>query len=66
MADTKIKSSDGTLVGTIVHEDEESYGCEVEGCRGHAITVAWPDGDETTICSAGVTYDRDGTARIAS
>ncbi len=61
---TKIQSSDGKLVGTIVREDEEAYGCDLEGCRGHAITVEWPDGDETMICSAGVTYGRDGTARI--
>lgn len=64
MHDPKIKSSDGKLTGTIVCEDEESHGCEIEDCRGHAITVAWPDGDETTICSAGVGYDADGTARI--
>jgi hypothetical protein len=62
----KIKSSDGKLTGTIILEDEESYGCDLEGCSGHALTVAWPDGDETTICSAGVTYDRKGNARIAS
>lgn len=64
MNDPKIKSSDGKLTGTIVREDEEDYGCELEGCPGHAIYVEWPDGDETTICSAGVGYDADGTARI--
>jgi hypothetical protein len=63
--ETKIKSSDGKLTGTIVHEDEGDYGCDLEGCSGHAIYVKWPDGDETVICSAGVTYDRNGTAKIA-
>ena len=63
---TKIRSSDGKLLGEVDYEDEEAYGCGLEGCSGHAIYVNWPDGDETMICSDGLTMGEDGWWRISS
>jgi hypothetical protein len=63
---SKIRSSDGKLLGEVDREDEEDYGCDLEGCGGHAIYVEWPDGDETVICSAGLTMGKDGWWRISS
>lgn len=33
-------------------EDEEIDGCDMEGCRGHAVMIRWPNGEETLECSA--------------
>jgi len=62
---TKIRSSDGKHLGEVTKEDEEEDGCWAESCRGHAIHVDWLDGDETVICSAGLTMGKDGWWRIS-
>jgi hypothetical protein len=61
---TKIRSGSGKDLGVITREDEEDYGCELEGCPGHAIHVEWPDGEETMICSASIAMGKDGWWRI--
>jgi len=63
---TKIRSSNGKWLGEVVREAEEEDGCFMEGCGGHAIYVDWLDGDETVICSAGLTMGDDGWWRISS
>ncbi len=62
---TKIRSSDGKHLGEVTKEDEEEDGCWAEGCRGHAVYVDWPGGDETVICSGGLEMGKDGWWRIS-
>jgi len=63
---TKIRSSDGKWLGEIIREDEEMACCFIEDCGGHALIVDWLDGDETMVCSAGLTMGKDGWWRISS
>ena len=63
---TKIRSSNGEFLGEVDREDEGDYGCALEDCGGHAIYVEWPDGNETIVCSAGLTMGKDGWWRISS
>ena len=45
-----------TATGTIIREDEESEGCDMEGCRGHAVRVRWDDKTTTEECSSALHY----------
>jgi hypothetical protein len=42
--------------GTIVREDDETDGCEMEGCRGHLVLVQWADKTTTEECSSALHY----------
>lgn len=43
--------------GFILDTNEEEDGCDLEGCRGHAVLIRWDDGTEAWECSRAIDWD---------
>ncbi len=48
--------------GVVICENED--GCDVEGCRGEAFLVKWPDGDVTTCCTKAMSQRKNGDYQL--
>jgi hypothetical protein len=44
IGETVITQAAVPQIGIIIAEYEDEYGCEIEGCRGHLVKIAWPEG----------------------